>query len=818
MKREDFRKLLENRILCLDGATGTNLMDAGMPLGVCPEQWILEHPDRLIELQVRFLEAGTSIVYAPTFTCNRIKLKEYHLEDQTAEMNHRLVQLSREAIRRCNQRGYIAGDMTMTGRQLYPIGDLDFEELVDVYKEQAQALLDAKVDLIVVETMMSLQESRAALIAIRELSEEIPVMVSLTFNEDGKTLFGTPPEVAVIVLQGLGADAVGLNCSTGPEEMSPLLESMKRFATIPVFAKPNAGMPELENGVSVYKMTPEHFAGCIRDLVDAGANLVGGCCGSSPAHIRAVKQVIRNADPIPPAEHPARVLTSERSLQEIRLDGKFLVVGERINPTGKKKLQASLREGSLDLVSEMAISQEENHAHVLDINMGLNGIDEKEMMLRAIYEVTQLVSLPLCIDSSHIDIIEAALRIYPGRALINSVSLESAKTRPLFKIAKKYGAMCILLPVSDEGLPATAEERRANVDQLVKIALEEGLSMEDLCVDGLVSTVGADPIAAVNTLDTIRYSHDVLGLPTICGLSNISFGLPERINVNAAFLTMAISSGLTMAIANPGQEQLMNAAYASDLLLAKEGADKTYVEYVRPISGTVAPAAGAAGGTAAPKEKAPGEPSVGPVYDCVINGNKTRIVEEVKKQLEAGRGPKEIIDDDLIPAIARVGELFEEKRFFLPQLIQGANAMDQAIRYLEPLLPSAEGKEPKGIIVFASVEGDVHEIGKNLCILMLRNYGYQVIDLGKDVPAEDIIAAAKEHNADVIGLSALMTTTMMKMKEVVELARKEKCRAKIIIGGAVISQSFADEIHADGYSPDANDCVKLVDRLLGKQE
>lgn len=816
MNRSDFRSLLENRILCLDGATGTNLMAAGMPLGVCPEQWILEHPEILIQLQISFLEAGTNIVYAPTFTCNRIKLREYHLEDKTIEMNQNLVRLSREVVRRCNGRGYVAGDMTMTGRQLFPIGDLQFEELVEVYKEQAKALLDAGVDLFVVETMMSLQESRAALIAIRELSQDIPVMVSLTFREDGKTLFGTTPGVAVIVLQGLGADAVGLNCSTGPEEMTALLEDMKKYATIPVFAKPNAGMPKLENGKSVYKMTPKHFADCISDLVDAGANLVGGCCGSSVDHIRAVKQRVRGLSPVPPKDKKVRVLTSERMLQEIRIDGPFLVVGERINPTGKKKLQASLREGSLDLVSEMAVSQEENHAHVLDINMGLNGIDEKEMMLKVIHEVTQLVSLPLCIDSSHVDIIEAALRIYPGRALINSVSLESAKTRPLFRIAKKYGAMCILLPVSDEGLPKTAEERRENVDRLVEIALEEGLTMEDLCVDALISTVGADPMAARNALDTIRYSHDVLGLPTICGLSNISFGLPERINVNAAFLTMAISSGLTMAIANPGQEQLMNAAYASDLLLAKEGADKTYVEYVRPISGTAAPGTAGASktGSGVTGSSSGKEASVGPVYDCVINGSKARIVDEAKKQLEAGRPAKNIIDEDLIPAITRVGELFEEKRFFLPQLIQGANAMDAAIQYLAPMLPTTEGQEPKGTVVFASVEGDVHEIGKNLCILMLRNYGYTVIDLGKDVPSDVIVSEAKKQNADIIGLSALMTTTMMKMKEVVELAHQENCTAKIIIGGAVISQSFADEIHADGYSKDANECVKLVDRLL----
>ena len=813
MTREEFRALLQDRILCLDGATGTNLMAAGMPLGVCPEQWVLEHPDVLVSLQKEFLEAGTNILYAPTFTCNRIKLREYHLEDRTAEMNKALVQLSKKAVRSCNSRGYVAGDMTMTGRQLRPIGDLAFDELVDVYREQAEALIEGGADLLVVETMMSLQECRAALLAIREYSETIPVMVSMTFNEDGKSLFGTPPEVAVIVLQGLGADAVGLNCSTGPEEMTGLLERMKKYASVPVFAKPNAGMPELEDGKSVYKMTPEHFADCMRDMALAGANLAGGCCGSNPSHIRAMKQKLRYIDPVPPLEKPVRVLTSERALQEIPLDGPFLVVGERINPTGKKKLQAELREGSLNLVSEMAVSQEECHAHVLDINMGMNGIDEKEMMLKVIEEVTALTSLPLCIDSSHIDIIEAALRNYPGRALINSVSLETEKCEPLFRIAKKYNAMCILLPVSDDGLPATLEERKQRVDLLVEKACEAGLSREDLIVDGLVSTVGADPMAARMTLDTIAYCHDVLKLPTICGLSNISFGLPERINVNTAFLTMAIAKGLTMAIANPGQDQLMNAAYASDLLLAKPDSDKNYVEKVRalPTTGAVAQAAQSPSAAAAPGK----EPSVSPIYDCVINGSKGRILDEVKKALDSGREPKAIIDDELIPAITRVGELFEEKRFFLPQLISGANAMDVAIAHLAPLLKSEDTSEPKGKVVFASVEGDVHEIGKNLCCLMLRNYGYTVIDLGKDVPAEDIIDAAEKEDADIVALSALMTTTMMKMKEVVELAKARKCRAKVIIGGAVISQSFAEEIHADGYSKDANECVKLVDRILG---
>jgi 5-methyltetrahydrofolate--homocysteine methyltransferase len=807
MNKKQFRELVEQRILILDGATGSNLMDRGMPLGVCPEKWILENPKAILSLQSDFIAAGTNILYAPTFTCNRIKLAEYHLEQEVVRMNRELVQLSKQVIAKNNYRGYVAGDMTMTGKQLYPIGDLGFDELVSVYMEQAKALAEAGADLIVVETIMSLQEARAALIAIREVAPELPVIVSMTYNEDGKTLYGTPPEVAVTVLQGLGADAVGLNCSTGPEHMIELVQRMKKYASVPVFAKPNAGMPELIDGKSVYTMTPEVFGDYGRQLVEAGASFVGGCCGSNPKHIAALKKAVRNMTPPEINETVPRVLTSERKLQEIPLDGQFLVVGERINPTGKKKLQAELREGSLDMVADMAVSQEECNAAILDINMGMNGIDEKAMMLKTIYEVTGLVDLPLCIDSSYIEVIEEALKIYPGRALINSISLEEAKCRPLLRIAKKYGAMCILLPLSDAGLPETAEEKNQNVDKLVEAALEEGLTMNDLVVDGLVSTVGASKTAALMTLDTISYCHDVRKLPTICGLSNISFGLPERINVNTAFLTMAIARGLTMAIANPGQTQLMNAAYASDLLLAKEDADNTYVSNVKSMVLQEANQ-----GTAAAEKAA--VPSVSPVYDCVINGNKRSVVEEVKKRLEQGAQPKEIIDNELITAITKVGDLFEEKKYFLPQLISSANAMDVAIDYLAPLLKTEENGEKKGTVVFASVEGDIHEIGKNLCVLMLKNYGFEVIDLGKDVPKETIISAAEEHHADIIALSALMTTTMMKMKEVVEYSKSVGCKAKIIIGGAVISQSFADEIGADGYSKDANDCVKLVQKIL----
>jgi len=815
MTREAFRELVKNGPVLLDGATGTNLQKAGMPVGVCPEQWILENSEVLIDLQKQYVEAGTDILFAPTFTASRIKLKEYGLEDHLEEMNRKLVALSKEAAKGTN--ALVAGDLTMTGEQLYPLGDLMFEDLVDVYKEQAKIIAEAGADLFVVETMMSLQECRAAVLAIREVCD-LPVMVSLTYNEDGRTLYGTDPVTAVVVMQSLGADAVGMNCSTGPEAMLEPIAKMAEYATIPLLAKPNAGMPELIDGQTVFNVEPEEFAEVGKKLVEEGAAIIGGCCGTTPEHIRALKEAVKGIPVKAPLQTKRRMLTSERKSVEITLDGRFMVIGERINPTGKKKLQAELKEGSLNLVRTMALEQEENGASILDINMGMNGIDEKEMMLRTIYEVTSTVDCPLCIDSSHVDIIEAALRIYPGRALINSISLEKEKFEKLLPIAKKYGAMFILLPLSDEGLPKDSAEKHGIIRTIMDEAVRIGMAKEDIIVDGLVATIGANPNAALECFETFSYCKNELELPTACGLSNISFGLPERTYVNTAFLTMAIANGLTMAIANPSQELLMNAAFASDMLLNKKESDIRYIERMNFLSEKYAgmdrvmvqktPAGTSAAGGEIRKE------STGSgVFQAVLKGNKEHVLEEVKKMLDGGAKPDEIINEHLIAAINEVGELFDKKKYFLPQLISSANTMKLAIEYLEPMLERSN-TEAMATIVVATVEGDIHDIGKNLVVLMLKNYGYHVIDLGKDVPADVIVDTAMNEGAKVIGLSALMTTTMMRMKDVVELAKEKGCTAKIVIGGAAITESFSDEIGADGYSKDAAECVKLVERLL----
>lgn len=815
MTREAFRELVKKDPVLLDGATGTNLQKAGMPVGVCPEQWILENSEVLIDLQKRYVEAGTDILFAPTFTASRIKLKEYGLEDHLEEMNRKLVALSKEAAKGTN--ALVAGDLTMTGEQLYPLGDLMFEDLVDVYKEQAKIIAEAGADLFVVETMMSLQECRAAVLAIREVCD-LPVMVSLTYNEDGRTLYGTDPVTAVVVMQSLGADAVGMNCSTGPEAMLEPIAKMAEYAAIPLLAKPNAGMPELIDGQTVFNVEPEEFAEVGKKLVEEGAAIIGGCCGTTPEHIRALKEAVKGIPVKAPLQTKRRMLTSERKSVEITLDGRFMVIGERINPTGKKKLQAELKEGSLNLVRTMALEQEENGASILDINMGMNGIDEKEMMLRTIYEVTSTVDCPLCIDSSHVDIIEAALRIYPGRALINSISLEKEKFEKLLPIAKKYGAMFILLPLSDEGLPKDSAEKHGIIRTIMDEAVRIGMAKEDIIVDGLVATIGANPNAALECFETFSYCKNELELPTACGLSNISFGLPERTYVNTAFLTMAIANGLTMAIANPSQELLMNAAFASDMLLNKKESDIRYIERMNFLSEKYAgmervmvqktPAGTSAAGGEIRKE------STGSgVFQAVLKGNKEHVLEEVKKMLDGGAKPDEIINEHLIAAINEVGELFDKKKYFLPQLISSANTMKLAIEYLEPMLERSN-TEAMATIVVATVEGDIHDIGKNLVVLMLKNYGYHVIDLGKDVPADVIVDTAMNEGAKVIGLSALMTTTMMRMKDVVELAKEKGCTAKIVIGGAAITESFSDEIGADGYSKDAAECVKLVERLL----
>lgn len=838
MTREEFITLSKDHILYLDGATGSNLVKAGMPSGVCPEQWILEHQDVMLQLQKDYVQAGTNILYAPTFTANRVKLAEYHLEKNMTSMIRDLVAISKKAAESTpGHPVYVAGDLTMTGEQLKPMGKMNLETLIDIYKEQILCLVDAGADLLVVETMMSLAETRAALIAAKEVCD-LPVIATLTFEADGRTLFGTDAKTAAIVLESLGASAIGANCSTGPAQMESIISEMVSHTRIPVIAKPNAGLPFLdENGTTCYNMEAEEFAEEMEVLVNAGATILGGCCGTTPEFIRQIHERFGTDAKVAASRRPdgIRYLTSERITHSFGLDDGFFVVGERINPTGKKALQAQLREGSFEKVIQFAEEQDSCGAKVLDINMGMSGIDEKASMLRALEEVSGVTNLPLSLDSSYVEVLEAALRNYPGRALVNSVSLETEKFEKLLPIVAKYGAMFILLPLSDAGLPKDIEEKKEIIHKIYDRALSLGMCKEDIVVDGLVATVGANPKAALETLETIRYCKEN-GFATICGLSNISFAMPERSFVNTAFLTLAIQAGLTMAIANPSQELLMSCALAADLLLNKEEAALRYIEYAGGVrerreekeaelakklallenQGTTAKTGTA--GNAAKEATADNGPQINEMQDklktAVLKGNRNGIVKITKEALESGEKPAELLNQVLLPAINQVGEFFDQGKYFLPQLIASAEAMKNSIEVLEPLLQTGGTGEEMPVVVIATVEGDIHDIGKNLVALMLKNHGFHVIDLGKDVPQAKILESAKEHHAEFIALSALMTTTMQRMREIVAAAKEEGITAKIIIGGAVITQEYADEIGADGYSKDAADAVKLAKSLM----
>ncbi len=849
MKREEFKAFTNEQLIYLDGATGSNLVKAGMPSGVCPEQWILEHREVMLALQKEYVKAGTNILYSPTFTANRVKLKEYGIEDKMSSMIEELVGISKEAAASSNsQKVYVAGDLTMTGEQLKPVGNMELEELISIYKEQIIALEKAGVDLLVVETMMSLGEARAALIAAKEVCN-LPVMVTMTFEPDGRTLFGTDAKTAAVVLESLGACAIGANCSTGPAKMKQIIHEMASVTNIPIIAKPNAGLPVLDKeGNTCYSMKADEFAEEMKILVEAGATILGGCCGTSPEYIQKLSENFgtKTSISVERKQRGMRFLTSERMTVSFGLGDKFIIVGERINPTGKKMLQAQLREGNLEKVLQFAEEQEQGGAQILDINMGMSGIDEKEMMLRAIEEVSGVTNLPLSLDSSYVEVLEAALRHYPGRALINSISLEAEKYEKLLPIAAKYGAMFILLPLSDAGLPKDIGEKKQIIQKIYDKALSLGMCKEDIIVDGLVTTVGANSKAGIETLETIRFCKEN-GFATICGLSNISFGMPERGFVNTAFLTLAIKEGLTMAIANPSQELLVSCAFATDLLLAKEEADIRYIEYANQVKQNRETREAQLKATQAltdtnsialshnnetdknrnddikknieqstvsdNKDDAICNAYHESLKSAVLKGKRNGIAKLTEEALASGEDASVLLNEVLLPAINTVGDYFDKGKYFLPQLIASAEAMKNAIEVLEPLLLQQTDGEDMPVVIIATVEGDIHDIGKNLVALMLKNYGFKVIDLGKDVPKEKIVEAAKENNAQIIALSALMTTTMQRMKEVITYAKEQGVSSKVMIGGAVITQDFADEIGADGYSSDAADAVKLAKRL-----
>jgi 5-methyltetrahydrofolate--homocysteine methyltransferase len=791
------RSLLTKKIVVLDGAMGTELQKKGMPSGVCPEYWCLNNPQILGDLYASYQKAGAQVVYTCTFGANHFKLKQYGVKENSYKITYELARLAKQS---CDKKTLVAGDIGPTGLFIEPFGPLAFEEAVDAFKEQVRGLIDGGCDLIVIETMIDIQEARAALLAVKEI-KDIFTIVSMTYEKDGHTLNGTDPVTALITLQSLGANAVGCNCSTGPEKMVEFIAAMKPYATVPLVAKPNAGVPRLEGGKTIFEMDAKAFAYFGRKLAQAGANMLGGCCGTTPEHIRELAKATAKIKPCLPQRKSISALSSARGFVHLAENQPLFIVGERINPTGKKALQQELIEGKMSIIRQMALDQENQGANLLDINVGQPGIDEVKTIKEVISLLSTTTRLPLVIDSSNVKTIEAALRIYPGRILVNSISGEKEKIAKLLPLTAKYGAMFILLPLTGGEVPQTAQKRQTIIKNIFQKAKKFGFTKDDFVVDCLVMAVASNPNAAYETLKTLHWCTHTFRSKTNLGLSNVSFGMPGRPWLNATFLAMAQLSGLTMAIANPASSEMMNVKKAGDVLIAR---DKDVLRFIEHFSAQ----AGVSSATAAGKVLTPR----GKIADAIMNGDRDNILSFIENVLSEGDSARDLVDKIMIPSIVQVGDLYEKKIYFLPQLMAAAETMKKALEFLEPLLKQ-DAAGNKGKIILATVQGDIHDIGKNIVALLLRNYGYDVIDMGKDVPAEDFIKKAKDKNPDVIALSALMTTTMVNMKDVIILARAKGIQKPFMVGGAVVTEAYAKSIGAS-FAKDGVEAVRVVEKLI----
>lgn len=789
-------------IQIFDGAMGTMLQNAGMKTGDCPEYLNITNPKMVQDVHRAYFEAGSDIIETNTFGASRIKLAEYNLSDKVAEINTAAVQNVKIATA---GKAKVAGSMGPTGGFIKPLGELDFDEVYQNYYEQAKALATAGADYILIETCIEIQEMRAALLAAKDACD-LPVICQLSFSEDGRTVTGTDPQSAAIILSAMGADVIGANCSLGPEQLVPIVKELAENCSCPISIQPNAGMPHLVDGKTVFPMTPEDFGKWAPELVKAGATFIGGCCGTTPAHIKAIKEALKGVvEPVRKEPSNDLALASRSKTVFIGKDLPTRLIGERINPTGRKKLAAEIKNGSFISVKREAIEQEQAGAQILDVNMGVAGIDQAEAMKKAVMEISQLVNIPLAIDTSDAKALEAGLKAYPGRALINSVSAEPDRLKYFIPLAKRYGAAILCLPLSEEGIPKTGKERLAVVQKIIDEAKKYGLKDNDFLLDALVMTIATDKDACNEVLNTLRLYRKYIGAPSTMGLSNISFGLPNRPLINSTFFAMCLAAGLDAPIMNPYDDSMQNALSAASALLGKDPSGRDYsISY----SGQNIPVAKA-------KTIASTGDIIEDIKNAIISGEKEAIADMVEKALNDGYKPNEITDKALSAAMNVVGKDFGAKKIFLPQVMLSAEAMREAFIKIKERIP-ADSMSDKGKIVIATVKGDIHDLGKNIVAALLENNGYRVIDLGKDVDKEDIIKAAKENNADMIGLCSLMTTTITQIDEVIEELKNSDFKTKVMIGGAVVTSEYADKVGADAYASDGVEAVELAKKLIVK--
>ena len=793
------RDRLGKELLFFDGGMGTLLQEKGLEPGELPELWNITHPDEIRSIHRRYMEAGSDIVLTNTFGANALKFHDDSCS--LKEIINAAVGHVKAAAEQCGRADAVltALDVGPTGKLLKPMGDLEFETAYEAFREVMILGEKAGADLIHIETMSDTYELKAAVLAAKE-NTSLPVFATAIFDERGKLLTGADVPAVVALLEGLRVDALGINCGMGPEQMIPVLEQLLEYTSLPVIVKPNAGLPRQRDGQTVYDVSPEEFAGVMERIVKAGAAAVGGCCGTTPEHIRAMTGRCRGIPVVPLKEKEMTIVSSYGSSVVLGTGSK--IIGERINPTGKKRFKQALKEHDIDYILREGIEQEERGAHILDVNVGLPDIDETAMMKEAVSGLQSVTSLPLQIDTVDPAAMEAALRLYNGKAMVNSVSGKQESMDQVFPLIARYGGVVIGLTLDEDGIPADSEGRLRIAKKIIDEAARYGIKKKDIVIDALAMTISSEPEGAKVTLETLRRLREEAGVCTVRGVSNISFGLPARPTVNAAFYTMAMMNGLSAGIINPASEDMMKAWYAFHALM---NLDRNCERYIEKYASAAAPAVKTSSST---------EQSGITLQTAIEKGLKddARMVTQDLAETEA---PLDIINMELIPALNRVGDGFEKGTVFLPQLLMSAEAAKSAFAVLKDRMDSSgEVQEKKGTIVLATVKGDIHDIGKNIVKVLLENYSFDVIDLGKDVPPETVVDMVVEKNIRLVGLSALMTTTVVSMEETIRLLREKAPWCKVMVGGAVLNQEYADMIGADFYGKDAMQSVHYAQEIF----
>lgn len=788
-----FIDLLGKERLFFDGAMGTMLQKNGLSAGEIPETWNITHRDTVYAIHKAYADAGCNIIKSNTFGANALKFKgtDYTVEEIVTSA----IDIAKTAVSG-KDKTFVALDLGPTGKLLKPYGELPFETAYELYKQQVIAGKKAGADLVLIETMGDTYEIKAAVLAAKE-NCDLPIVVTMIFDESGKLLTGSDIKTAVFMLEGLGVDAIGFNCGLGPRQMLSLLPELLKYSSTPLAVNPNAGLPECVNGVTFFNVTPEEFANDLKELAEMGVSLLGGCCGTTPEHL---KEAVKLCKDIPVLPVKQKNITAVTSYSKTAVIGERpIIIGERINPTGKKKLKAALVSGDSGYIFSEALSQVECGADVLDVNVGLPEIDEPKVMCDTVRGIQGITNLPLQIDTSDPAAMEQALRIYNGKPLINSVNGKKESMEKIFPLAKKYGGVVVCLTLDEGGIPESAEGRIKIAEKIINTAKEYGIDKKDLIIDTLAMTVSTGAENAKRTLQALSYVRNTLGVNTVLGVSNISFGLPKRDNINAAFFTLAMGSGLSAGIINPKSDSMMNAFYS---YCALNGYDENFETYISKTSDSA---------PTAKNDKTD-------LKTAVINGLSGAAGENARELLKTEQ-PLDIINLYLIPALDIVGKGFEDGTIFLPQLLMSADAAKAAFDEIKASIPAeANSSEKKNKIVIATVKGDIHDIGKNIVKVLLENYGFDVIDLGKDVDPEIIVDTAIKEKVKLVGLSALMTTTVVNMEETIRLLRKRYPECKVMVGGAVMTQDYADRIGADSYAKDAMGAVRYAEMLFSDEQ